>query len=77
MLIKLTEQEYAKVKVLSAYFEGHIAKHLMNINVMMNNPMAIHDHTDYTGAIEKELEIVADYEDKLAVLNKYFKQENV
>jgi hypothetical protein len=35
---------------------------------MLENPMAIHDHTDLMGAIEKELEIIAEYRDKIEAL---------
>lgn len=57
---------------LKAHFEAHIQKHKVNIDIMLNNPMAIHDHTDYMGAIELELAHIAEYEDKLEALTKYF-----
>jgi predicted DNA-binding protein YlxM (UPF0122 family) len=47
----------------------------MNIEVMLNNPIAIPEHTDIMDAIEKELALIADYEDKLSVLKKYFRGE--
>jgi hypothetical protein len=56
------------------HFKSHIEKHKMNIEVMLANPIAIHDHTDLMGAIEKELEQIAEYEDKLEVLEKYFRE---
>jgi hypothetical protein len=34
--------------------------------------MAIHDHTDLMSAIEKEMAIIAEYMDKLEVLDKHF-----
>jgi len=60
------------VKASRLYFQSQIEKHRVNVEVMLNNPMAIHDHTDLMGAIEKEIEIISSYEDKLAVLEKYF-----
>ena len=54
------------------HFESHILKHKMNIEVMLNNPIAIPEHTDIMDAIEKELAIIAEYDDKLEMLNKYF-----
>jgi hypothetical protein len=60
------------VNTLKAHFEAHIQKHKMNIEIMLNNPMAIHDHTDYMGAIELELAHIAEYEDKLEALTKHF-----
>ncbi len=46
----------------------------MNIDIMLNNPMAIHDHTDLMGAIEKEIDLMAEYMDKLEVVKTYFKE---
>lgn len=60
------------VTALKAHFEAHIQKHKMNIEIMLNNPMAIHEHTDFMGAVELELEHIAEYEDKLEALTKYF-----
>ena len=57
---------------LKAHFEAHIQKHKMNVEIMLNNPMAIHDHTDFMSAVELELEHIAEYEDKIEVLTKYF-----
>ena len=60
------------VNALKAHFEAHIVKHTMNVDIMLNNPMAIHEHTDFMGAVELELAQIAEYEDKLEALTKYF-----
>jgi hypothetical protein len=39
---------------------------------MLANPMAIHDHSDIMSAIEKEVEIMAEYVDKLEIIETYF-----
>lgn len=54
------------------HFRSHIEKHRMNIEIMLENPMAIHDHTDYMAAIENEVAKIAEYRDKLEVLEDYF-----
>ena len=54
------------------YFISNIEKHRMNVEVMLNNPIAIHDHTDWMTAMEAEIAQIAEYEDKLEVINKYF-----
>ena len=54
--------------VLRKQFQANIEKHAMNIRVMMNNPMAIHEHTDFMGAIELELAQIAEYKDKLEAM---------
>lgn len=60
------------IQALKAHFESHIQKHKMNIEIMLNNPMAIHEHTDFMGAVELELAQIAEYEDKLEALERHF-----
>jgi hypothetical protein len=62
------------ISVLKQHFETHILKHKMNVDIMLNNPMAIHDHTDLMGAIEKEVAQIAEYQDKLEIMENYFKE---
>lgn len=62
------------VQTLIKHFESHIVKHKMNVEIMLSNPMAIHDHTDLMSAIEKEIAQIAEYKDKLEVIEKYFKE---
>lgn len=62
--------------VLEAHFSTSILKHRMNVEVMLNNPMAIHEHTDWMAAVEKEMSHMAEYEDKLEVLKKHFLSES-
>jgi hypothetical protein len=63
------------ISVLKQHFEAHILKHKMNVDIMLSNPMAIHDHTDLMGAIEKEVAQIAEYQDKLEIMETYFKDE--
>jgi hypothetical protein len=60
------------IAVLKQHFEAHILKHKMNVDIMLSNPMAIHDHTDLMGAIEKEIASISEYQDKLEIMNVYF-----
>ena len=62
------------INVLKQHFEAHILKHKMNVDIMLANPMAIHDHTDLMDAIEKEVAQIADYMDKLEVMEMFFKE---
>jgi hypothetical protein len=56
------------------HYLAHIEKHRINVEVILNNPMAIHDHSDIMDAIEKEVSQIAEYMDKVEVLEKYFKE---
>lgn len=60
---------------LAAQFEAHIAKHAMNVQIMVSSPMAIHEHTDFMSAIEDELDKIAVYLDKLEALQMVMKMD--
>ena len=60
------------IDALKLHFSSHILKHKMNLEVMLKNPIAIHDHTDWMTAAENEIAAIAEYEDKLSVLEKHF-----
>ena len=54
------------------HFKAHIEKHRVNIENLLENPRGVAEHPDIMDTIEKELEIIAEYDDKLNVLIKYF-----
>tara|TARA_R110000737_G_scaffold6340_2_gene20125 strand:- start:100 stop:297 length:198 start_codon:yes stop_codon:yes gene_type:complete len=56
---------------LIAHAEGHIKKHSANVEIYLNNSVGIGEHSDILEAIEKELEIIAKYDDQLHILRKY------
>lgn len=57
---------------LELYFTSNISKHKMNVEIMLSNPMGIHDHTDWMSSVEAELAQIAEYEDKREALIKHF-----
>ena len=54
------------------HFKAHIEKHRVNIENLLENPRGVAEHPDIMDTIEKELEIIAEYDDKLNALVKYF-----
>lgn len=62
------------ISTLERYFLSQIDKHRLNIQIMINNPTAIPEHTDFADAVEKEIAVIAEFEDKLEVIKKYFKE---
>jgi hypothetical protein len=54
------------------HFIGHIEKHRINIEIMLAHPRAIMDHENLMDGIEKEIAHIAEYMDKLEVLDRYF-----
>lgn len=62
------------IEATRKHAEAHVQKHRMNVEVYLNNPVGIGEHSDVMDAIEKEIEEMAKYEDHLEILNKYFKE---
>lgn len=58
-----------------AHFKGNIEKHKVNVELLLENATGVAEHPDIMDTIEKELAIIAEYDDKLEVLNKYFSKE--
>ena len=61
------------VNAVKAHAQGEIAKHRENVNVYLEHPVGIGEHSDISEAIQCELDKIARYEDQLNVLEKYFK----
>ena len=56
------------IKTLHNHFQAHVDKHIMNIQIMLDNPQSIPEHTDFLESIEKELDQIAEYQDKIEAL---------
>ena len=54
------------------HFKAHIEKHRINVENLLQKGVGVAEHPDIMDTIEKELEIIAEYDDKLEVLDKYF-----
>ncbi len=61
------------IRAVLAHAQGEIEKHKVNVNVYLENPAGIGEHSDITEAIQVELDKMARYQDQIDVLNKYFR----
>ena len=61
------------IKALLSHAQGDIQKHLANVEVYLQNPVGIGEHSDIVGAIEEELNMIAKYQDQIEVIQKYLK----
>ena len=59
------------INALKAHANGEIQKHLANVEVYLENPAGIGEHSDITEAIGLELDKLARYHDQMEVLSKY------
>ena len=64
------------IKSFIKYAEGQIAKRKVNVEVYLERPVGIGEHSDIMEAIETELEQMARYDEQITVLKKYFVHED-
>jgi C4-dicarboxylate-specific signal transduction histidine kinase len=57
--------------------EGDIAVHRANIEVYRTMPAGIGEHSDVTEAVIAELNKLAEADDRLEMLDKYFSKETI
>ena len=57
---------------LTAHAQGHIDKHVANVEILLSNPVGVAEHSNMLETIEEELKIIAEYDDQLSVLSTYF-----
>ena len=63
------------LRALLAHAQGDIAKHKANVEIYLEHPAGIGEHSNVLEAIEQELDMIAKYEDQVEVIKKYFKSE--
>ncbi len=61
------------IKALLAHAQGDIEKHKANVEIYLNNPVGIGEHSDIMESVENELNMIAKYQDQIDVIQKYFK----
>tara|TARA_B100000902_G_scaffold218178_1_gene207345 strand:+ start:1252 stop:1482 length:231 start_codon:yes stop_codon:yes gene_type:complete len=64
------------LKAFQSYAKGHIDKHVANVEVLLTKTMGIAEHPDVIDTLEKEIKIIADYDDLLSMVDKYFVKED-
>jgi len=64
------------LKASRLHFKAHIEKHRINIENLLENGVGVAEHPDIMDTIEKELEIIAEYHDKLEMIDLYFGETN-
>ena len=64
------------IEALRKHAEGHIEKHKTNVEVLLQKTVGIGEHGDILTEIEKELKIVAEYDDQLQMIDKYFTKKD-
>ena len=55
------------INALLAHAKGDLEKYRANVEVYLNNPAGIGEHSDVMEAVEQELGKIAKYHDQIAV----------
>ena len=55
-----------------AYYNGLIAKHQQNVEIYLNQPVGIGEHSDVMGTIDGEINAIAQAHEKIEIINHYF-----
>ena len=64
------------IEASKLHFKAHIEKHRINVENLLEKGVGVAEHSDIMETIEKELEIIAEYDDKLEIIKKYFPLKN-
>ena len=62
---------------LRADAEGKIQVARVNVEVYLHNPVGIGEHPDVLSAIQDQLDVIAEQEERIQVLDNHFTGEHV
>ena len=54
------------------YYNGLIAKHQQNVDIYLNQPVGIGEHSDVMAAIDNEINAIAQAHEKIEIIKEYF-----
>ena len=60
------------LKALKANATGNIEKARLNIEIYLKYPVGIGEHPDVLASIQDQLDVIANEEERIEVLQKYF-----
>ena len=60
------------LSALRAEAEGTIQKARVNIEVYLHNAVGIGEHPDVLAAIQEQLDVIAEQEERVQVIDKHF-----
>ena len=63
------------IEALRKRYEGEIAAAVANIHVYVSNPIGIGDHPDLVGAMDAQVAVLCNAQDKLNALDEHFPRD--
>jgi|TARA_E500000318_G_scaffold64524_1_gene59621 hypothetical protein len=68
------------LNAIKSYYIGNINKHIANVEIYLRTSVGIGEHSDIIEAMDKEIQQIGSYEDRLSMVVKYLDrkpEENV
>jgi hypothetical protein len=63
------------LNALKSFYVGNINRHIANVEVYLRMTVGIGEHSDIQETIDKEIEKIAQFDDRLAMVMKYFERK--
>ena len=60
------------LKNQKTYYNGLIAKHQQNVEIYLNQPVGIGEHSDVMAAIDTEINAIAQAHEQIGIIDSYF-----
>ena len=63
------------LNALKSYYVGNINRHIANVEVYLRMTVGIGEHSDIQETIDKEIEKISQFDDRLSMVLKYFERK--
>ena len=63
------------LNALKSFYVGNINRHIAKVEVYLRMTVGIGEHSDIQETIDKEIEKIAQFDDRLAMVMKYFERK--
>ena len=63
------------LNALKSFYVGNINRHIANVEVYLRMTVGIGEHSDIQETIDKEIEKIAQFDDRLSMILKYFERK--
>ena len=65
------------LNALKSFYVGNINRHIANVEVYLRMTVGIGEHSDIQETIDKEIEKIAQFDDRLGMIIKYFERKQI
>tara|TARA_R100001129_G_scaffold153697_1_gene116299 strand:+ start:2685 stop:2918 length:234 start_codon:yes stop_codon:yes gene_type:complete len=65
------------LNALKSYYVGNINRHIANVEVYLRMTVGIGEHSDIQETIDKEIEKISQFDDRLGMVIKYFERKQI